>query len=214
MVNVSSPNTPGLRDLQAVESLRPLLAAVKEAADRAASRDLPLLVKIAPDLADDDIAAIAALVPELGLAGVVATNTTISREGLQTPAEVVSRIGAGGLSGPILRARSMEVLGLLRQLLPRESVVITVGGVSGAADVLARLEAGAQLGDRDGAELTGERVLPAVGHDCGGLADGDVLARLEAGAQLVQAYTGLIHGGPLWVADVNRQLAAHRWRSS
>ena len=175
VVNVSSPNTPGLRDLQAVESLRPLLAAVKEAADRAASRDLPLLVKIAPDLADDDIAAIAALVPELCLAGVVATNTTISREGLQTPAEVVSRIGAGGLSGPILRARSMEVLGLLRQLLPRESVVISVGGVSGAADVL---------------------------------------ARLEAGAQLVQAYTGLIHGGPLWVADVNRQLAAHRRRSS
>jgi dihydroorotate dehydrogenase len=145
VVNVSSPNTPGLRDLQAVETLRPLLVSVREAADTAAARKVPLLVKIAPDLADDDIVAVAALVAELELAGVVATNTTISREGLASAREVVERIGPGGLSGPVLRERSMGVLRLLRAHLPTGSVVISVGGVSTAADVRARLVAGATL---------------------------------------------------------------------
>src|SRR6185437_1300692 len=92
VVNVSSPNTPGLRNLQAVDSLRPLLSAVKEEAGTT-----PLLVKIAPDLADADVLAVAELVGELGLDGIIATNTTISREGLRTPPEVVQAAGAGGL---------------------------------------------------------------------------------------------------------------------
>ncbi len=145
VVNVSSPNTPGLRDLQAVETLRPLLAAVREAADSTAGRAVPLLVKIAPDLADDDIVAVAAVAAELELAGVVATNTTISRAGLTSPAAAVEAIGAGGLSGPVLRERSMAVLRLLREQLPADSVVFSVGGVSTASDVRARLAAGATL---------------------------------------------------------------------
>ena len=100
VVNVSSPNTPGLRDLQAVDSLRPLLRAVKEEAGAT-----PLLVKIAPDLADADVLAVAELVGELGLDGIIATNTTISREGLRTPPEVVQAAGAGGLSGAPLAPR-------------------------------------------------------------------------------------------------------------
>ena len=91
VVNVSSPNTPGLRDLQAVESLRPILAAVREEATT------PVLVKIAPDLSDSDIDEIADLAVELGLAGIVATNTTISRDGLATPG--ATELGPGGISG-------------------------------------------------------------------------------------------------------------------
>ncbi|MDZ4266559.1 MAG: quinone-dependent dihydroorotate dehydrogenase, partial [Mycobacterium sp.] len=92
VVNVSSPNTPGLRDLQSVESLRPILTAVL------AETSTPVLVKIAPDLADGDIDAIADLAVELGLAGIVATNTTVSRDGLKTPG--VEELGPGGISGP------------------------------------------------------------------------------------------------------------------
>lgn len=145
VVNVSSPNTPGLRDLQAVAALRPLLSAVRAAADGAAGRAVPLLVKIAPDLADADIVEVAELVVELGLAGVVATNTTIARTGLRTDAAAVARIGAGGLSGPVLQERSHAVLRLLRAHLPADCVVISVGGVGSATDVLARLADGATL---------------------------------------------------------------------
>ncbi len=100
VVNVSSPNTPGLRNLQAVEKLEPLLAAVRATADDATDgRRVPLLVKIAPDLDDDDVLAVADLATALGLDGIIATNTTISRDGLATPSAEVERIGAGGLSG-------------------------------------------------------------------------------------------------------------------
>lgn len=116
VVNVSSPNTPGLRDLQSVEKLRPLLTAVRAALGKAAgSTRVPLLVKIAPDLADEDIDAIADLVVELGLDGIIATNTTISRDRLATPAARVQAAGAGGLSGAPLKARSLEVLGRIRR---------------------------------------------------------------------------------------------------
>jgi len=140
VVNVSSPNTPGLRDLQALDSLRPLLHAVKEEAG-----STPLLVKIAPDLADDDILAIADVVVELGLDGIIATNTTISRDGLTTDREVVKAAGAGGLSGAPLAARSLEVLRLLRSHVPATLCIVSVGGVETARDVRTRLDAGATL---------------------------------------------------------------------
>lgn len=145
VVNVSSPNTPGLRELQAVSELRPILQAVQqqlEAVDRAT---LPLLVKIAPDLADDDVDAVADLALELGLAGLVATNTTTSREGLRSPGAVVDAAGAGGLSGVPLRRRSVEILDRLHARLGDRALVISVGGVSSAADVRERLTRGAAL---------------------------------------------------------------------
>lgn len=140
-VNVSSPNTPGLRGLQAVETLRPLLEAVRDAAGAT-----PLLVKIAPDLPDDEVTAITQLAAELRLDGLIATNTTISRDGLETDAETVQSFGAGGVSGPPVKARSFEVLDLVRRAVPDPSFcVISVGGVETANDVQERLDAGATL---------------------------------------------------------------------
>ncbi len=144
VVNVSSPNTPGLRSLQAVDRLGPLLDEVRRVADDAALRPIPLCVKIAPDLADEDVVAVAELARDRGLEGLIATNTTISRDGLRTPADEVEALGAGGLSGPVLRKRSMEVLRLLRAHDPRIAIV-SVGGLAGAEDALARLRAGATL---------------------------------------------------------------------
>jgi dihydroorotate dehydrogenase len=140
VVNVSSPNTPGLRGLQELDLLEPLLAAVL-----AEAGTTPLLVKIAPDLEDEAVRHIAELTTRLGLAGVVATNTTIGRGGLRTDAAAVEAMGAGGLSGPPLAARALEVLRLLREVLPADRCIISVGGVAGRADVRARLEAGADL---------------------------------------------------------------------
>ena len=140
VVNVSSPNTPGLRGLQAVETLRPLLQAVRDAAGAT-----PLLVKIAPDLADDEVEAVALLAVELGLDGLIATNTTISREGLATDPATVAAAGDGGLSGAPLRARSLEVLRLVRAAVPADFCVVSVGGVETAADVHERMDAGATL---------------------------------------------------------------------
>lgn len=140
-VNVSSPNTPGLRGLQAVETLRPLLEAVKHAAG-----ETPLLVKIAPDLPDDEVAAVARLAVDLGLSGIIATNTTIGRDGLTTDAAVVDAAGAGGLSGAPLKARALEVLRVIRDTVPDPAFcVISVGGIETAADVRERLAAGATL---------------------------------------------------------------------
>jgi dihydroorotate dehydrogenase len=144
-VNVSSPNTPGLRNLQAVEVLRPLLLAVREAADASAGRRVPLLVKIAPDLADEDVDAVADLAVEIGLDGIIATNTTISRAGLRTPETEVEACGAGGLSGPIVRPRALEVLRRLRARVGAEMTLIGVGGITTAADAREFLDAGATL---------------------------------------------------------------------
>ncbi len=146
VVNVSSPNTPGLRDLQSVDRLRPLLTAVRRQADAVTGgRHLPLLVKIAPDLADKDVLAVADLALELGLDGIVATNTTIGREGLTpTPAQV-EQAGAGGLSGAPVRARALEVLRLLRDRVGPDLTIIAVGGIGDAADARERLAAGANL---------------------------------------------------------------------
>jgi len=144
-VNVSSPNTPGLRNLQAVEVLRPLLLAVREAADGAAGRRVPLLVKIAPDLADDDVDAVADLAVEIGLDGIIAANTTISRAGLRTPEAEVEACGAGGLSGPVLLPRALDVLRRLRTRVGPEMTLIGVGGITTAADAQEFLDAGATL---------------------------------------------------------------------
>lgn len=139
-VNVSSPNTPGLRGLQDSEHLRPLLAAVLDEAG-----STPVLVKIAPDLDDTAIDEVCALVNELSLAGVIATNTTTSRDGLASDAATVEAAGPGGLSGAPLRQRSLEVLRRVRRQLPNRVCVIAVGGVDTAADVAERLAAGATL---------------------------------------------------------------------
>lgn len=144
VVNVSSPNTPGLRQLQAIESLAPLLAAVSKTADAVTGRHVPLAVKIAPDLVDDDVVAVADMVSELGLDGIIATNTTISRDGLTADPAAVEALGAGGVSGAPLAARSMEVLGLLAKHVSSASI-ISVGGVTTGQDVIDRLEAGATL---------------------------------------------------------------------
>lgn len=135
VVNVSSPNTPGLRDLQAVEQLRPILEAVRTAADEVTEAGaVPVLVKIAPDLPDADVDRIADLVAELGLAGVVAVNTTVAHEH-----------GEGGLSGPPLLPRGLEVVRRLRARLGDGFTIIGCGGITTAADARAYLEAGADL---------------------------------------------------------------------
>jgi len=183
VVNVSSPNTPGLRDLQAAERLRPVLVAVRAALDTAGPgaagpgaagpgggtvRQVPLLVKIAPDLADADVDAVADLALELGLDGIIATNTTVSRDGLVSPAAEVAAAGAGGLSGPPLRARSLAVLRRLRARAGDRLVLIAAGGIE---------------------------------------TPDDAWERLRAGATLVQAYTGFIYGGPLWPRRMHAGLA-------
>jgi len=140
VVNVSSPNTPGLRGLQERELLEPILRAVLDH-----SQDTPVLVKIAPDLDDEAIEDVVDVVCDLGLAGIVATNTTTSRDGLTTAHSDVSRMGEGGLSGSPVKTRSREVLKLIRHSLPREYCVISVGGVFDGGDVEALLNQGATL---------------------------------------------------------------------
>jgi dihydroorotate dehydrogenase len=177
VVNVSSPNTPGLRDLQAVDRLRPLLVAVRGALDEslaeasgaaAARRRVPLLVKIAPDLADADVDAVADLALELGLDGIIATNSTTSRDGLRASPAQVAAIGPGGLSGPPLAPRALEVLRRLRSRVGADLVLVAAGGIETADDAW---------------------------------------ERLRAGATLVQAYTAFVYGGPLWPSRVQRGLA-------
>jgi dihydroorotate dehydrogenase len=139
-VNVSSPNTPGLRSLQSVEALEPILQAVIQEA-----KGKPVLVKIAPDLANEDIAAVADLALDLGLAGVIATNTTIGRENLKTDSAKVAAAGAGGLSGAPLKERSLEVLRLLHARMNGRAAIISVGGIETAQEAAERLANGATL---------------------------------------------------------------------
>jgi len=178
VVNVSSPNTPGLRDLQAPGRLRPVLAAVLAALDASATADrppdcagerrIPLLVKIAPDLADDDIDAIADLAVELGVDGIIATNTTVSRDHLDSDQAVVEAAGPGGLSGPPLQHRALQVLRLLRARVGDRLTLVAAGGIQNADDAW---------------------------------------ERIQAGATLLQAYTGFVYGGPLWPHSVQAGLA-------
>jgi len=144
VVNVSSPNTAGLRAMQAREHARALLGNI---AVRAASRSppMPLLVKIAPDLADSELEELLAVIEETGLAGVEATNTTVMREGLATARGVIDAVGAGGLSGPPLRRRALEVVRRARARLGRKAVVVGVGGVEHAGHAMALVRAGADF---------------------------------------------------------------------
>ncbi len=210
VLNVSSPNTPGLRNLQAVEQLRSLIAAVRSAVPGAVfeaartavpgavrtavpgavrtavpgavrepgpdagqapgSRPVPLLVKIAPDLADEDVDAIADLALELGLDGIIATNTTVSRDNLASPPADVAAAGAGGLSGAPLGPRALHVLRRLRARVGDRLVLVASGGIE---------------------------------------TPDDAWERIEAGATLLQAYTGFVYGGPLWPRRIHRGLARH-----
>ena len=145
VVNVSSPNTPGLRDLQAVDRLRPLLEQVRRVADEVTDNRVPLLVKIAPDLADKDVLEVADLAVAVGLDGMIATNTTISREGLATDAATIEGIGAGGLSGRPLTERADAVMRMLRDRVGPSLTLVGVGGITTPDDARARLNAGATL---------------------------------------------------------------------
>lgn len=153
VVNVSSPNTPGLRNLQSTERLQPLLEHVRRTADASTQTRVPLLVKIAPDLADEDVLAVADMALAIGLDGIIATNTTISRDGLRAHPHELSEIGAGGLSGRPLRPRAVEVIRMLRERVGDPSTdsgrprltLIGVGGIETVEDAVERLEAGADL---------------------------------------------------------------------
>lgn len=151
-INVSSPNTPGLRDLQTVEALRPILTAVLEETRAVDSSDVrstlghvPVLVKIAPDLADDDVSAVCDLASEVGLDGIICTNTVLDRSVLTGADRELAEAEAGGISGAPAAARSFEVLRLVRSRVAEDMTVISVGGVQSRADYLARIAAGADL---------------------------------------------------------------------
>jgi dihydroorotate dehydrogenase len=144
VVNVSSPNTPGLRELQEKEPLRKLLLHAKKlASSKTPSR--PVLLKIAPDLTDEQLTDIVEILKSTGIDGVIATNTTISRDGLQTMKDDVLRIGAGGLSGKPLRERATAVVRYLRDKLGPQYPIIGVGGIMTPSDAVERIEAGADL---------------------------------------------------------------------
>jgi len=144
VVNVSSPNTPGLRELQEKGPLKSLLLAVKMLSN-AKEKPKPVLLKIAPDLTVTQLDDIVEILKETGTDGVIATNTTISREGLSTPKDVVAKIGAGGLSGKPVRERSTEVIAYLRAKMGVGYPIIGVGGIMTPEDAVEKLKAGADL---------------------------------------------------------------------
>ena len=144
VVNVSSPNTPGLRDLQEKEPLKQLLLALMDE-NKLKSTQKPILLKIAPDLTDSQLDDIIEIVDETKIAGVIATNTTISREGLKMNRDEVDVIGAGGLSGKPVRERSTEVIRYLATKSNKSFPIIGVGGIHSEQDALEKLDAGADL---------------------------------------------------------------------
>jgi dihydroorotate dehydrogenase len=148
-VNVSSPNTPGLRQLQDAAPLRELLRALRaRGAALAAARGQapkPILLKIAPDLTDPQVEEAAGIALEEGVAGLIATNTTVSRDGLRTPAAEVEGIGAGGISGTPVHRRAVEVVSLVYRTTGGRLPIVGVGGVFGAEDAWRMVRAGAGL---------------------------------------------------------------------
>ncbi len=143
VVNVSSPNTPNLRELQEKEPLKALLKEVKAKNEELGAK--PLMLKIAPDLTNGQLDDIVGIVNELKLSGIVATNTTISRAGLKASQEKVAAMGAGGLSGKILRERSTQVVRYLRNKLSEDIAIVAVGGIFTGKDAKEKLDAGADL---------------------------------------------------------------------
>ena len=144
VVNVSSPNTPNLRALQDKEPLTALLNKLQEL-NRQKEGPKPILLKIAPDLTNEQLDDIVDIVADTGIDGVIATNTTISRDGLQTPDKEVEAIGAGGLSGKAVKARSTEVIRYLHEKSQGAFPIIGVGGIQTGADAIEKLKAGASL---------------------------------------------------------------------
>ena len=144
VVNVSSPNTPNLRALQEKEPLKKLLSEVK-ALSLAKEKQKPVLLKIAPDLNDEQLNDVVDILVQTKTDGVIATNTTISRDGLATSSDRVRAIGNGGLSGKPLTKRSTEVITFLRSKLGPEFPIIGVGGIMNAEDAIEKLNAGADL---------------------------------------------------------------------
>ncbi len=144
VLNVSSPNTPGLRELQDKEPLRKLLEHVI-GLSRGKERYKPVLLKIAPDLTDTQLDDVVAILLETKTDGVIATNTTINRDGLVTGKERITAIGNGGLSGKPLRQRATDVVRYLRQKTGENFPIIAAGGIMSADDALEKLKAGADL---------------------------------------------------------------------
>jgi len=147
VVNVSSPNTPGLRELQEKDSLHKILTTLQEMRKElaVANGHKPLLLKIAPDLTKEQIDDVIDLATEIKLDGLVATNTTISREGLLTAADKVNAIGAGGLSGLPVRERSTEVVKYIAEKTEGQLPLIASGGIFTGEDAQEKLKAGASL---------------------------------------------------------------------
>lgn len=144
VVNVSSPNTPGLRELQEKEPLRKLLASVKQRT-QAKPHPKPVLLKIAPDLTQSQLDDVVEILQATGVDGIIATNTTISREGLVTDAEKINQIGAGGVSGAPLTKRSTEIIAYLRGKLGPGFPIVAVGGIMTPEDAVEKINAGANL---------------------------------------------------------------------
>jgi dihydroorotate dehydrogenase len=144
VVNVSSPNTPHLRELQEKEPLMAILKALKKEISRK-KVSKPLLLKIAPDLTYEQLDDIIAISNSLPLDGIVATNTTVNREGLQTSRKTLDKIGDGGLSGKPLYDRSNEIIQYLRKKLDPDIIIIGVGGIMNAEQAMEKLKSGASL---------------------------------------------------------------------
>ncbi|MCR9173391.1 MAG: quinone-dependent dihydroorotate dehydrogenase [bacterium] len=144
VVNVSSPNTPNLRALQEKEPLTQLLQTLQDLNNKKEVRK-PILLKIAPDLTNEQLDDIIEIIKDTKLDGVIATNTTISREGLKTSQERIDEIGAGGLSGKPVKSRSTEVIRYLADTSNKAFPIIGVGGIHSAEDALEKMEAGADL---------------------------------------------------------------------
>ena len=144
VVNVSSPNTPGLRELQEKEPLHKLLSDIKSLT-LSKPKPKPVLLKIAPDLTNSQLDDIIQILKETKTDGVIATNTTISRDGLTTPSDQLEKIGNGGLSGRPLTNRSNEVIRYLRERLGKNYPIIGVGGIMSEEDAVEKIKAGADL---------------------------------------------------------------------
>lgn len=144
VVNVSSPNTPNLRELQEKEPLTKLLLSLQQK-NKLKPKPKPVLLKIAPDLTDSQLDDIIEIVASTGIAGIIATNTTISRDNLKTPKAELERIGAGGVSGKALTKRSTEVIRYLSEKSNKSFPIIGVGGIMNEADAIEKIKAGASL---------------------------------------------------------------------